>query len=1109
MTAFQQQSTAATRSRLAALFGVEPGEGRPLAAMVGLNFTISVAFVLVQTSAFALFIQSFGSHALPYAYFSVAALSSVIAYLFLRLSQRISFSAGLYINLAFLASVSLVFWMGLGSHAARGFVFLLPFWFQTLVNLANLVIWHLAGHMFHVRQAKRLFGLIVAGNWIANIVGGVLIAGFSALVTPATLYLLAAMALVASMLVLRWALAQRPPSSQSPAAAPAPERGTARAGFANALRHPYSRLIFAYTVFWWLGLFVLENVFFHEAEQQITSGAGMATFLGWQLAVMGAIALFTTSILTSRVAHRYGLRIGLLVMPVVVTGAMLLLVIGGSLGWSRLFLFWVATIARTLNIALGFSISQAMGSLLFQPLLGNQRATAQTVAEGIMQPLAIGLAGAILLLFNTLLNFDAVGLSIIFLIIAIPWFWSIFALARQYPLVMSEALRRRSLGEATTLLFDSSAVAQLRASLRHPRPGLALYALNQLEQIAPQAWPQTLIEELPALLAHPAPEVRLEALKRLMLIRAAEAAPILRERLGVEMNSQVCSGLLRALAILQDQESQGFILDALESTDTVVRSGAIVGLLSSGSTAARSRAAAVLGSLAASSNMENRLSACEILGDSGYHEGIPELLKLFGDPSLVVRHAALRAAAAYADPSIVRALAAACDNSATARVAEGVLISEGEQILAPLADLFEPMSIDAVSHGRALSISRVLGRIQHPSSVALLIRMLAVPDLQLRLGVLLSLSKLGYRARPADDMPGRIRLEVEHAAWLHAGLQRLQQSEIADGTAALLNALQTDIRDTRTRILLCLSFLYDPKAVLRARAALEQGSALHSPMALETIDALLPSALKALVLPLLEDAASSDRLERWKSAGVQATVPSVEALLLALLDTEAVFRHSPWTRMCAMYVAALLGLRSCAPGARRAASEPHPGLAQMGHWAVMRLLTTQQKQGDLTVLSIVERVLILKSATLFAETPDNVLAEIAGLVEELAFDSGQTVFKKGDLGDSLYIVYSGSVKVWDGERLLNELGEGEVFGELALLDPEPRLATVKAEEPTNLLRLDAPHFREVLSSQPEVSTAIVRVITKYLRTQLQYAREANARLRALESLTPQAQSVAA
>ena len=151
------------------------------------------------------------------------------------------------------------------------------------------------------------------------------------------------------------------------------------------------------------------------------------------------------------------------------------------------------------------------------------------------------------------------------------------------------------------------------------------------------------------------------------------------------------------------------------------------------------------------------------------------------------------------------------------------------------------------------------------------------------------------------------------------------------------------------------------------------------------------------------------------------------------------------------------------------------------------------------MLSLVEKVLILKSSPLFSETPDNVLADIADLVEEIAAETDQVIFNRGEPGDSLYVIVTGKVQVWEGERLLNSLGEGDVFGELALLDPEPRLATVKATESTGLLRLDQAHFHEVLAVRPEVSAAIIRVVTRYLRTQLQYAREVNEKLRSLES----------
>ena len=154
------------------------------------------------------------------------------------------------------------------------------------------------------------------------------------------------------------------------------------------------------------------------------------------------------------------------------------------------------------------------------------------------------------------------------------------------------------------------------------------------------------------------------------------------------------------------------------------------------------------------------------------------------------------------------------------------------------------------------------------------------------------------------------------------------------------------------------------------------------------------------------------------------------------------------------------------------------------------------------MLSLVEKVLALKSASLFNQTPDNVLADIAQRVEEINFDKGELIFNKGDFGDTLYIIVSGTVQVWDGSRLLNELGEGDIFGELALLDPAPRSASVKTTEPTHLLLLDAAHFRTILVERPEVPAAIIRVLTGYIRDNLRLTENMNPSVKGAKASPP-------
>ena len=153
------------------------------------------------------------------------------------------------------------------------------------------------------------------------------------------------------------------------------------------------------------------------------------------------------------------------------------------------------------------------------------------------------------------------------------------------------------------------------------------------------------------------------------------------------------------------------------------------------------------------------------------------------------------------------------------------------------------------------------------------------------------------------------------------------------------------------------------------------------------------------------------------------------------------------------------------------------------------------------MLSTIEKVIILKTVSIFAGTPDEILAEVASLLEEVALIEGETIFEKGDAGDSMYIIVDGQVRVHDGGRTLNYLGEGDVFGEMAVLDPEPRLASVTAVEDTRLFRLDQEPFYELMDDRIEVARGIIRVLSQHLRARVRDLNDLRTRLEAVEQST--------
>ena len=104
-------------------------------------------------------------------------------------------------------------------------------------------------------------------------------------------------------------------------------------------------------------------------------------------------------------------------------------------------------------------------------------------------------------------------------------------------------------------------------------------------------------------------------------------------------------------------------------------------------------------------------------------------------------------------------------------------------------------------------------------------------------------------------------------------------------------------------------------------------------------------------------------------------------------------------------------------------------------------------------------------------------------MKEVSFGAGEQIFAKGDLGTSLFIVYEGAVGIFSGQQQLSTFGSGDFFGELALLDAEPRSASAVTQGPVVAFRLDQDDFYDVMEERPEVLRNILRVLCQRLRRQ--------------------------
>jgi signal-transduction protein with cAMP-binding, CBS, and nucleotidyltransferase domain len=95
-------------------------------------------------------------------------------------------------------------------------------------------------------------------------------------------------------------------------------------------------------------------------------------------------------------------------------------------------------------------------------------------------------------------------------------------------------------------------------------------------------------------------------------------------------------------------------------------------------------------------------------------------------------------------------------------------------------------------------------------------------------------------------------------------------------------------------------------------------------------------------------------------------------------------------------------------------------------------------------LTIIEKVIFLKSVDIFEHATIEQLGRIAELTEEVHFEPGTIIFKEGEPGDAFYLLLSGRVLVEKNGNILRELKEKESFGTLEILDFHPRAITAKA-----------------------------------------------------------------
>ncbi|MBI5498080.1 MAG: cyclic nucleotide-binding domain-containing protein [Deltaproteobacteria bacterium] len=945
----------------------------------------------------------------------------------------------------------------------------------------SILFWSVVSGWFDARSSRRAFGLISAGGMLGALVGGLATRVLAHLVGSVVIAVVSVLVTVAALGLLADAGRTAPERSRNPGM-------FAGARYLAGRTYPRAVALLAAT-FSGLGAFV-DWVFRLGAADRLTEPQ-LAALFGDLNAAVGLAAVLYQVFLTHRVLDRGGLFLFLAVVPV------LLLFTSGAAALTGAF--WLLVVMKALEMAGSYSILQAGMQLLYNPVPAENRPAVRAFIDGLVKKGGMAGAGAFIS-----------GLVSVFPRLASPWLVAFPAVAC---LVLIRLLRGAYLGALeeklrgsrarvvlTVDVVDRATRDALRHALRSPQPTDVLAALDILKRhrgFRPE-------DHLADLLTHPDEAVRLAGLD---LVPAHPTAAI-ESTLGAILAAdrrRPRAAAARALARVNPERAVEILRPYLHDADPGVSCAVVAALhrLPEARTEAEGRLEELLSRRGQAPTAERRELA-RLLGELPPSWAVDELPTLLRDAEASVRAIALQSAAHLAEAAVRRGRPDDVMDlvpAVQARLAARQDRAEARQALARLGDAVVPQlraNLDDRSLPLAvrIEIPRLLRLVGTPLAADALLFSNIRDNPSLRWRIASSLFQLHHRHpeipldRDRTDDACRRRLAAfEHYRPLCHALAAGDVSAPRGGPAGrawnmlrhttfdrLLQNLQMSVRllglhRGTERMDRAARRLAEAERRALLGASLEEVQMLRGD-ALEVMDvALQGDPLHDEVIRVLEPAPPirGDRNVPWAQVADTVRALRVSTDPLVAVWAQRVLRSGVIRDDESSRPAAAL-LMPMPP------TDPDIPLPQVND-------PTDSEEAVPMDEKLLSRILALEKVDLFEGLSVDDLAAMAAVAEERHAEPGEVLYREGEPGETMMVLVSGQVDLIRQQRAFLRLGPGESLGQVSLLDrgPRPTTAVVASGLGAELLSIHCDAFMDLVMDRPELTRGLFTVLARRLR----------------------------
>lgn len=1041
------------------------------------NFFLGVGIAFLFTTSSAIFIYEFEGAALALAFVVAGMLMMGTAQVYSHFEHKIELER--FLPFVVLVLMGLVLGVRLSgyamSHAVVAFAMLVAY--RIVYMLANLEFWGLTSLVFNIRQSKRLFGLIGSGDIPAKMLGYFSVSLLSKKVAPEELLYVSVAAFLLAFFSLVRVLrnpAARARLHQHRHHHHGHVKGHSRDSFLKKIfGNQFILALAAFAIMSSMAMGVVDFSFYGKVKHQYKSSHELAAFLGYFMTLSMAVTFALKLLFSGKLLQRVGVSAVLVFLPIVLLLPSLFLLIPIPLNADHKLLLWFFSVMYLVRDVCKYALVDPMFLALFQPLNSHLRLKGHTLIKGWVDPLGLAAIGALIFLGEKvaeegMFKLLAAGLAII----CLAWIVSVRHLGKEWLELLRSSVRKRFLDGHSVSIGGKVTADLLLSRLDSDQPSEAIYALRLLEENTYVSYPEVLLSAL----EKPWPELQLFALERLAQLDVPVPQETL-ERITHTTHHQQLQMLAVKLLLSTGNGHSKFNSFAEHHSDAV-RQGAIAGMLVSMDPSARTRGNSHLNALLDSHHpQDNYLGLCLVAETEPAVDHATVQRLLTHDSTLVVQ-GAIRAAGRLVRPEYLSQLL-----SLTAKPAHR---STATEALANY-DIQEIIHHAEGNHAILRTLCRMAGRPNSGISNEFLIEQLASQDASLRRDAIIALMKRGFKAKQDSRIAELISQMQQQLFAAHAEHEAFLTMQ--DGKA-LAHALETELHDMVDQLLICLSFKYDARTMMRVRHGLRFKNQELRADALEILDHLLPRGQASRLLHLLE-VLYLDRARKPASH----THPTTLLKGCERLMKEASSMHDAWTICLATDHYLKLQPHPVSDLVEAAVAASTPFLSKYAQWLhnrrpdVLSSPSMSVHQENDTTFSPLEMVLMLKSSKIFSETPENTLAEVAAIAVVERVAEGDILFKKGDPGDCMYIIAEGEVAIADGSTVFATLRKSDFFGELALVETEPRSADAIAAADCLLIRIGQDDFYELIEDRTEVARGILVILAQRLRRQNELIRQ--------------------